>query len=119
GSSTEAPSNPATPQSCWACRTSTEPWSAGRLSTPAISAGSSPPHPGSNPLADLPNPPDSLPVPGLALVILDGWGLAPDGPGNAISLADTPNFDRLRDRFPTTRLSAQGPDVGLPEGQMG
>ena len=33
-------------------------------------------------------------VPGVCLVILDGWGLAPDGPGNAISLADTPVFDQ-------------------------
>jgi 2,3-bisphosphoglycerate-independent phosphoglycerate mutase len=32
-------------------------------------------------------------VPQVALVILDGWGLAPDGPGNAISLASTPVFD--------------------------
>jgi len=63
--------------------------------------------------------PGSLPVPGLALVILDGWGLAPPGPGNAISQARTPNFDRLWERFPHTQLSAQGPDVGLPEGQMG
>lgn len=60
-----------------------------------------------------------LPVPSLALIILDGWGLAPPGPGNAISLAETPVFDRLWDRFPHTQLSAQGPDVGLPEGQMG
>jgi 2,3-bisphosphoglycerate-independent phosphoglycerate mutase len=58
-------------------------------------------------------------VPSLALVILDGWGLAEPGPGNAISLAETPVFDRLWDEFPHTRLSAQGPDVGLPEGQMG
>ena len=34
-------------------------------------------------------------VPGVCLVILDGWGLAPEGPGNAISLADTPVFDGL------------------------
>ena len=59
------------------------------------------------------------PVPSLALIILDGWGLAPAGPGNAISLAETPVFDRLWDECPHTRLSAQGPDVGLPEGQMG
>jgi 2,3-bisphosphoglycerate-independent phosphoglycerate mutase len=59
------------------------------------------------------------PVPSLALVILDGWGLAPPGPGNAISLAETPVFDRLWDRFPHTQLSAQGRDVGLPDGQMG
>ena len=63
--------------------------------------------------------PDSLPVPSLALVILDGWGLAEPGPGNAVSLADTPVFDRLWNTFPTTTLSAGGPDVGLPEGQMG
>jgi 2,3-bisphosphoglycerate-independent phosphoglycerate mutase len=59
------------------------------------------------------------PVPSLALVILDGWGLAPPGPGNAISLAETPVFDRLWETCPHTQLSAQGPDVGLPEGQMG
>jgi 2,3-bisphosphoglycerate-independent phosphoglycerate mutase len=58
-------------------------------------------------------------VPSLALIILDGWGLAEAGPGNAISLAETPVFDRLWDEFPHTQLSAQGPDVGLPEGQMG
>jgi 2,3-bisphosphoglycerate-independent phosphoglycerate mutase len=58
-------------------------------------------------------------VPSLALVILDGWGLAPPGPGNAISLAETPVFDRLWDGFPHTQLSAQGRDVGLPDGQMG
>jgi 2,3-bisphosphoglycerate-independent phosphoglycerate mutase len=55
----------------------------------------------------------------LALVILDGWGLAPPGPGNAISQAETPVFDRLWEGFPHTRLSAQGRDVGLPDGQMG
>jgi len=58
-------------------------------------------------------------VPSLALIILDGWGLAEPGPGNAISLAETPVFDRLWSEFPHTQLSAQGPDVGLPEGQMG
>jgi 2,3-bisphosphoglycerate-independent phosphoglycerate mutase len=58
-------------------------------------------------------------VPSLALVILDGWGLAEPGPGNAISLAETPVFNRLWEKFPHTQLSAQGRDVGLPEGQMG
>jgi 2,3-bisphosphoglycerate-independent phosphoglycerate mutase len=58
-------------------------------------------------------------VSSLALVILDGWGLAPSGPGNAISLAETPVFDRLWERYPHTELSAQGRDVGLPDGQMG
>jgi 2,3-bisphosphoglycerate-independent phosphoglycerate mutase len=59
------------------------------------------------------------PVPALALVILDGWGLAEPGPGNAISLAQTPVFDRMWADFPHTQLSAQGRDVGLPDGQMG
>ena len=59
------------------------------------------------------------PVPALALIILDGWGLAEPGPGNAISLAETPVFDRLWGEFPHTQLSAQGRDVGLPDGQMG
>ena len=58
-------------------------------------------------------------VPSLALVILDGWGLAPPGPGNAVSLAETPVFDRLWATYPHTELSAQGRDVGLPPGQMG
>ncbi|MDO8214071.1 2,3-bisphosphoglycerate-independent phosphoglycerate mutase [Conexibacter sp. CPCC 206217] len=61
----------------------------------------------------------SLPVPRVALVVLDGWGLAPAGPGNAISLAQTPVFDALWERFPTTQMIAKGKAVGLPEGQMG
>jgi 2,3-bisphosphoglycerate-independent phosphoglycerate mutase len=67
----------------------------------------------------IPSGPDSLPVTGLALVILDGWGLAEAGPGNAISRADTPTFDALWDEYPHTQLSASGHDVGLPDGQMG
>src|SRR5580693_5205693 len=63
--------------------------------------------------------PSSLPVPHAALIILDGWGLAPDGPGNAVSLASTPVFDSLWARYPTTTLTASGLAVGLPDGQMG
>jgi 2,3-bisphosphoglycerate-independent phosphoglycerate mutase len=55
----------------------------------------------------------------VALVILDGWGCAPPGPGNAVELADTPNFDRLWQKFPHTTLKASGEAVGLPPGQMG
>lgn len=53
------------------------------------------------------------------LVVLDGFGLAPDGPGNAVSLAHTPNFDRLWRDYPHTTLQASGKAVGLPEGQIG
>jgi 2,3-bisphosphoglycerate-independent phosphoglycerate mutase len=55
----------------------------------------------------------------VALVILDGWGCAPPGPGNAVSLAETPNFDRLWAEYPHTTLKASGEAVGLPPGQMG
>jgi 2,3-bisphosphoglycerate-independent phosphoglycerate mutase len=60
-----------------------------------------------------------LPATSACLVILDGWGLAPAGPGNAVELADTPVFDDLWARFPHTQLTAGGRAVGLPEGQMG
>ena len=55
----------------------------------------------------------------VVLVILDGWGCAPPGPGNAVSLARTPTFDRLWREFPHTTLKASGEAVGLPPGQMG
>jgi 2,3-bisphosphoglycerate-independent phosphoglycerate mutase len=58
-------------------------------------------------------------VPAAALIVLDGWGLAPAGPGNAVELADTPVFDDLHARFPTATLRTSGRDVGLPDGQMG
>ena len=53
------------------------------------------------------------------LLIMDGFGLAPEGPGNAIKAANTPNLDRLWDTYPHTQLYASGKAVGLPEGQMG
>ena len=55
----------------------------------------------------------------VALVILDGWGCAPPGPGNAVSLAETPVFDRLWETWPHTTIKASGEAVGLPDGQMG
>jgi 2,3-bisphosphoglycerate-independent phosphoglycerate mutase len=58
-------------------------------------------------------------VAALCLVILDGWGLAEPGPGNAISQASTPVFDGLWERYPRTQLDASGRAVGLPDGQMG
>ena len=55
----------------------------------------------------------------VTLVVLDGWGCAPAGPGNAVELAATPVFDRLWREYPHTTLKASGEAVGLPEGQMG
>jgi 2,3-bisphosphoglycerate-independent phosphoglycerate mutase len=63
--------------------------------------------------------PSGRTYPLVVLVILDGWGCAPPGPGNAIELADTPVFDRLWRTFPHTTLKASGEAVGLPPGQMG
>jgi 2,3-bisphosphoglycerate-independent phosphoglycerate mutase len=53
------------------------------------------------------------------LVVLDGFGLADPGPGNAVDLAPTPVFDRIWRDGPRTSLAASGPAVGLPPGQMG
>lgn len=53
------------------------------------------------------------------LLILDGWGYSDKTEGNAITAANTPNFDRLWQEAPHSLLSASGLDVGLPEGQMG
>ena len=55
----------------------------------------------------------------VVLVVLDGWGCAPPGPGNAVDLAETPVFDRLWAEYPHTTLEASGEAVGLPPGQMG
>ena len=52
------------------------------------------------------------------LLILDGYGLGAADDTNAIYLAKTPNIDALS-RWGHTVLSASGPDVGLPQGQMG
>ncbi len=67
----------------------------------------------------LPPGPQSVPVPAVTLIVLDGWGMAEPGPGNAISLAKTPRFDELWSTYPHTQLVAGGRAVGLPEGQMG
>jgi 2,3-bisphosphoglycerate-independent phosphoglycerate mutase len=55
----------------------------------------------------------------LVLIVIDGWGCAPDDPANAISLAKTPVMDRLWKTAPHTMVEASGVDVGLPEGQIG
>jgi len=55
----------------------------------------------------------------VVLMILDGYGLAPNCPGNAIHLAETPHLDWLMEKFPFQPGQAAGMDVGLPDGQMG
>lgn len=61
---------------------------------------------------------NSLTLP-VCLIIMDGLGLANPGPGNAVSLANTPTLDRLFETCSWTKLAASGEAVGLPAGQMG
>src|SRR6266699_114119 len=55
----------------------------------------------------------------IVLTVLDGWGYRTETKGNAIALAQKPNYDRLVKDFPNTLIHTSGPYVGLPEGQMG
>lgn len=64
------------------------------------------------------NETNSRPKP-VVLAILDGWGVAPDSPGNAITRAQTPNFDAILKQYFTTTLQASGESVGLKWGEMG
>ena len=53
------------------------------------------------------------------LVVLDGWGIAVPGPGNAITQSETPNMNRFMASYPHTQLEASGEAVGLPRGEVG
>ncbi|MCR4313822.1 MAG: 2,3-bisphosphoglycerate-independent phosphoglycerate mutase [Candidatus Uhrbacteria bacterium] len=53
------------------------------------------------------------------LIILDGFGVAPDGDGNAITRAQMPVYNRLVRTYPTMTLRASGEEVGLSWGEMG
>jgi 2,3-bisphosphoglycerate-independent phosphoglycerate mutase len=53
------------------------------------------------------------------LVVLDGWGIASPGPGNAIAQAATPNMNSFTAMYPHTLLRASGEAVGLPRGETG
>ena len=55
----------------------------------------------------------------LVLAILDGWGLAPDSPHNAIANASTPTIDRLMADYPWTPIEASGTAIGLTSGHQG
>ena len=53
------------------------------------------------------------------LIIMDGFGLGPKDPGNAVENTPKPHLENIFKECPGCRLSASGLDVGLPEGQMG
>jgi 2,3-bisphosphoglycerate-independent phosphoglycerate mutase len=55
----------------------------------------------------------------LVLVILDGFGIAPPYPGNAVANANLLLFNRLMKAYPHCLLHASGSAVGLPHGVMG
>jgi len=55
----------------------------------------------------------------LVLIILDGWGIAPEAPGNAITQAKTPNMDKYIATYPVMTIAAAGKYVGLIEGDNG
>lgn len=55
----------------------------------------------------------------VVLTILDGWGVAPPGPGNAIHQAQTPVLDGYVRNYPALTLDAGGEAVGLSRGQPG
>ncbi len=63
----------------------------------------------------------SLPSAGrrVLCILLDGWGLGDGGSGDLIHAANTPRMDALTAEFPSTRLTASGPAVGMPEGTVG
>ena len=53
------------------------------------------------------------------LMILDGWGFAPNPEVSAVDLAKTPNIDALFKKYSHASLMTDGENVGLPNGQMG
>ncbi len=55
----------------------------------------------------------------VALIILDGWGIAPKSRGNGISLANTPNFNKYITTYFSAVLQASGEAVGLPYNEVG
>jgi len=55
----------------------------------------------------------------VVLIIRDGWGINPREEGNAVFAAQTPVIDRLKARYPWTRLACSGEAVGLPDGYQG
>jgi len=60
-----------------------------------------------------------LTVPRVLVLLLDGWGINEAAEGNLIAAAETPNFDRFYQTYPTAKLAASGEAVGLPPGTVG
>ncbi|MDE7301292.1 MAG: 2,3-bisphosphoglycerate-independent phosphoglycerate mutase, partial [Clostridia bacterium] len=54
-----------------------------------------------------------------AIIIMDGYGLAEAGEGNAISIDGSKNVNAYIKNYPSATLGASGMSVGLPDGQMG
>ena len=55
----------------------------------------------------------------VVLIIRDGWGINPREEGNSVFAAKTPVIDRLKARYPWSRLACSGEAVGLPDGYQG
>ena len=55
----------------------------------------------------------------VGLIIMDGFGIAPNVPSNAIYMQGTPCLDELKKNASVSTLQASGLNVGLPDGQMG
>lgn len=53
------------------------------------------------------------------LIIMDGWGIAPAGAGNAVSLAKLTYLSKFWMNYPHGKLAASGEAVGLPKGEDG
>lgn len=63
--------------------------------------------------------PESVKIRPTVLLVLDGWGIAPQSAGNAISIAKTPNMDSYPQNYPHGQLIASGESVGLPANEVG
>lgn len=55
----------------------------------------------------------------IVLAVIDGWGIAPNWGGNAVTLAKTPFMNMATKTYPNTTLQAAGAAVGLPDGERG